>query len=87
MTTIATTAIDIVIKQYRISGRCVLRSGGHAIAGLYDAIGRISARTHGDSRQSQEAAIAEALGDHGFALSTMDRDDYGNWLLTFAGKA
>jgi|GEM_PF-6456685 len=79
-----TTATDIVIKQYRISGRCVLRSGGHDIAGLYDAIGRISTRTHGDSLQAQEAVIATTLGDHGYALSTMDRDDYGNWLLTFA---
>jgi len=89
MTTTATrptTASDIVIKQYRISGRCVLRSGGHAIAGLHDAIGRISARTHGD-RTKQSFDLAATLGDHGYALSGADQDAYGNWLWTFAGKA
>jgi len=89
MTTTATrpTTATIVIKQYRISGRCVLRSGGHDIAGLYDVIGRISTRTYGDSRQAQEAVIVATMDALGYELSTMDRDDYGNWLLTFAGKA
>lgn len=77
------TSTDIVIKQYRITGRCTLRDGGHHIAGLHEAISRISIKTDGD-RAKQEAAIAETLDSFGYQLARFDRDDYGNNLLVFS---
>lgn len=79
--TMATT--DIIIKQYRITGRCVLRSGGHHIAGLHEAVNKISIKTDEDPSR-QRVALAETLGSFGYELARFDRDDYGNNLLVFA---
>jgi hypothetical protein len=73
---------DIIIKQYRISGRCCVRSGGHHIAGLNDGVQAATITL--ENTQDQRDAVDNVMDGHGYVLARFERDDYGNTLLTYA---
>lgn len=82
MTSTMATKEEIVIKQYRITGRCAVRSGGRHIGGLNDGVQKATIPL--ENAVDQRTAVAVVMARHGYELARFDRDDYGNTLLTYA---
>jgi hypothetical protein len=81
MTMPTALAQEIVIKQYRLTGRCAVRSGGNYLGKLND---RIQAATIPlTDKQEQVNATTEILADYGYEYSSYSRDEWGNALLTY----